>query len=115
MAGYLIAQLDDIAPQACPCGQTRRAFAFPDNTTASVHLVDIQADARTHYHKRLTEIYLVLEGQGHVELDGARFPVKPLTAVLIPPGCRHRAVGAMKIANIVLPPFEASDEWFDEP
>ena len=32
---------------------------------------------RTHYHKKLTEIYLVLEGEGHLQLDGELHPVKP--------------------------------------
>jgi mannose-6-phosphate isomerase-like protein (cupin superfamily) len=109
---YLIADLSGIAPVKCPCGQARRAFAVPGNAAASVHLVDIQADARPHYHKRMTEIYLILEGQGHLELDGEQVPVKPLTAVLIRPGCRHRAVGKLRIINIVVPPFDETDEWF---
>ncbi|MGA2497947.1 MAG: cupin domain-containing protein [Tepidisphaeraceae bacterium] len=109
---YIVADLAEIVPVECPCGQARRAFAVPENATASVHLVDIQAEARTHYHKRMTEIYLVLEGDGHLELDGERIPVKPLTAVLIKPGCRHRAVGRLRIINIAVPPFDETDEWF---
>jgi len=34
-------------------------------------------------------------------------------AVLIRPGTRHRAVGRMKILNVVIPPFDKADEWFD--
>ena len=113
MPNYMIAQLDEIGPTACPCGQTRRAFATPDNTTATLHLVDIKADAETHYHKKFTEIYLVLEGEGYMELDGERVPVKPMTAVFIKPGCRHRAVGKLKIVNIPVPAFDPADEWFD--
>ena len=60
-----------------------------------------------------TEIYLVLEGEGHIELDGERYPVKPMTTVLIKPGCRHRAGGELKIANIPIPAFDEDDEWFD--
>lgn len=97
----------------CPCGQTRRAFAGPDNDVATVHVVDISAESRTHYHKRLTEMYLVLEGEGHMELDGDIVPLAPLTAVLIKPGCRHRAVGSLRIVNISVPAFDPSDEWFD--
>ena len=33
--------------------------------------------------------------------------------VLIPPGVRHRAVGRMTILNVVVPPFDPADEWFD--
>lgn len=111
--GYTIAQLDEIDPVKCPCGWTRRAFVSPDNPVASLHMVDITEDARTHYHKKMTEIYLVLEGEGHLELDGELHTVKPLTAVLIKPGCRHRAVGQMKIVNMPVPAFDPDDEWFD--
>jgi mannose-6-phosphate isomerase-like protein (cupin superfamily) len=111
---FTIAQLDDLAAVQCPCGTTRRAFVSPDNPTATIHLLDVSKDARLHYHKKLTEIYLILEGEGYMELDGERFAVKPMTSILIKPGCRHRAVGNMKIVNIPIPAFAPTDEWFDD-
>jgi mannose-6-phosphate isomerase-like protein (cupin superfamily) len=113
VSNYLLAQLDEIEPQCCPCGFTRRAFATPDNALAALHVVDIQEDARTHYHKKLTEIYFILEGEGFMEFDGERIPVKQVTSIMIKPGCRHRAVGKMKIVNIPIPAFDPEDEWFD--
>ena len=113
-ANYLVAQLDEVEPVPCPCGQARRAFAVPENTTATLHMVDIAEDSRTHYHKKMTEIYLVLEGEGHIELDGETFPLRPMTSVMIKPGCRHRAVGKLRIINIPIPAFDPQDEWFDE-
>jgi mannose-6-phosphate isomerase-like protein (cupin superfamily) len=113
MTNYSIAQLDQIPPTSCSCGFTRRAFADSPDNAASLHLVEIRADSRTHYHKKLTEIYLVLEGEGEMELDGERFPVKPMTAIYLKPGCRHRAIGRLKIINIPIPAFDPADEWFD--
>ena len=110
---YSISHLNDIAPVKCPCGFSKRAFATPDNKVATIHLVDIQEDAQTHYHKKLTEIYLILEGEGFMELDGERHPVKPMSTILIKPGCRHRAIGKMKIINVPIPAFDPADEWFD--
>ena len=107
-----VAHLDEIAPVPCPCGSARRAFVAPDSP-ASIHVVDIARDARAHHHERHTEIYLVLEVEGHVELDGELVPVRPLTAILIPPGCRHRAVGSLRIVNVSLPPFDPADERLD--
>jgi mannose-6-phosphate isomerase-like protein (cupin superfamily) len=78
-----------------------------------MHIVDIEEDARAHYHKKLTEIYFILEGTGHIELDGKKLPIKPLTAVLIKPGCRHRAIGRMRIVNVCIPAFDPEDEYFD--
>ena len=113
MANYLVAQLDALPPVPCPCGSARRAFAGAGGQVASVHVVDIQRDARTHYHRRMTEIYVVLAGEGQIELDGQLFPVKPMTAICIQPGCRHRAVGSLRLLNIPIPAFDPADEWFD--
>ncbi len=114
MPNYMIAHMDEVEPIPCPCGSARRAFAADDNSVATLHVVDISADSRIHYHKKMTEIYLVLEGEGHMELDGERIPVRPMTSVFIKPGCRHRAVGNMRIVNIPIPAFDPQDEWFDD-
>ena len=113
MANFHIAQLDEVDPVQCPCGLSRRAFASSPTNVASLHLVDIKKEAQVHYHKRMTEIYLVLEGEGQMELDGELFPLKPMTAVFIKPGCRHRAIGKLKVVNIPIPAFDETDEWFD--
>jgi mannose-6-phosphate isomerase-like protein (cupin superfamily) len=113
MKNYRVAQLDELEAVPCPCGQTRRAFIADDNPVATIHMVDISQDSRAHYHKTLTEIYLVLEGEGHMELDGDIVPLRPMTAVFIKPGCRHRAVGCLRIVNIPVPAFDPHDEWFD--
>ena len=110
---YMITQLDAVPATPCPCGQARRGFATPDNKLATIHLVDISVDAKTHYHKKMTEIYLVLEGEGFMELDGERIPVKPMTSIFIKPGCRHRLVGKCRIVNVPIPAFDPHDEWFD--
>jgi mannose-6-phosphate isomerase-like protein (cupin superfamily) len=113
MPHFTMTQLDTLSPIQCPCGLARRAFGGESDTLASVHVVDIQCDSRTHYHKRMTEIYVVLQGEGQMELDGQYYPVRPLTAIYIRPGCRHRAVGQLRILNIPIPAFDPADEWFD--
>jgi mannose-6-phosphate isomerase-like protein (cupin superfamily) len=110
---FMIAQLDEVPAVKCPCGFARRAFATPDNQVATLHMVDIQQDAQTHYHKKMTEMYVVLEGEGFIELDGERYPVKPMSAIFIKPGCRHRAIGKLRILNVPVPAFDPADEWFD--
>ena len=114
MENYLIEQLDEIESRQCPCGTTHRAFVTPENQVATIHMLDVSKDSRSHYHKKLTEIYLILEGEGHMELDGVLVPVKPMTTILIKPGCRHRAVGRMRLVNIPVPAFDPEDEWFDD-
>ena len=108
---FAVAQLDEITPTPCPCGQARRAFKEPWNTLATVHLTDIHADSKAHWHEKMTEIYIVLEGEGHLEADGQIIPLKPMTAVMIRPGCVHRAVGKLRIINVPMPPFDPADEF----
>jgi mannose-6-phosphate isomerase-like protein (cupin superfamily) len=112
---YTIADFQAIPAVLCPCGRSKRAFATPDNQLATIHTVEISSDARVHYHKKLTEIYLILEtdGEAFLELDGDSIPVRPMMTVMIRPGCRHRAVGRMKIVNVSIPAFDPEDEWFD--
>ena len=112
-ANYLVAQLDEVPGKACPCGIARRAFQVPGNDVATLHMTDITADARVHYHRRMTEIYFVLEGEGYLELDGERVPLRPKTSVLIRPGCRHRAVGKLRLLIVPIPAFDETDEYFD--
>lgn len=115
MANYTVTQVDELDAVKCPCGYSRRAFVTPDNQTATLHMVDISEDSRVHYHKKLTEIYLVLDvhGEAFMELDGEKVAVRPLTSIFIKPGCRHRAVGKMRIVNVPIPAFDPADEWFD--
>ena len=110
---YNVAHFEQIEPLACPCGQTRRAFADDPDGTATFHVVQIKVDSQVHYHKRLTEIYYVLEGAGEMELDGGRLPIRPGSVIQIKPLCRHRAVGELKVIVVAIPAFDPADEWFD--
>ena len=65
-----------------------------------------------HEPKQCVDVFApVLEGEGFIELDSDRIPVKSLTVILIKPDCRHRAVGKMRILNTVIPAFDEKDEW----
>jgi mannose-6-phosphate isomerase-like protein (cupin superfamily) len=112
---YRVVDFAEVPGVPCPCGTARRAFADVDGFPATVHVTEIAADARRHYHKRLTETYYVLScgPDARMELDDDVFPVRPGVCVLIPPGVRHRAVGRMTVLIVVVPKFDTEDEWFD--
>ena len=110
---FRVCQIDEIPEVPCPCGQTRRAFTDDTDQIASLHLVNTSGEARVHYHKNMTEIYYFLSGEGEMELDGISHRVRPGSAVMIKPGCRHRAIGEMQFINIPIPAFDPKDEWFD--
>jgi len=115
MRRYTIVDFAEIPGVPCPCGTARRAFTDVVGYPATVHPTEIRVDARVHYHKRLTETYYFLEcgPEAKMQLDEDLIPVKPGMCVLIPPGVRHRAVGEMKVLNIVTPKFDPADEWED--
>ena len=108
-----VVQLDEVPAQACPCGSARRGFVGLPGGVASLHLVEIHGEAALHHHERTTELYLVLEGTGFVDLDGERIPVRPGTAIYLPPGVRHRAVGTLRLINVPVPAFDPRDEFLD--
>jgi len=111
----IIVDLTALDPVPCPCGVARRGLLHPNNQLCSLHRVTLSANAQVHYHKRQTEVYYFLEGDGQIELDGEQQAVRPGTAVLIPPGVRHRAIvkpgGEMTLLNFVMPAFDPEDEW----
>jgi mannose-6-phosphate isomerase-like protein (cupin superfamily) len=111
-----LADFDAIAPVPCPCGYSRRAFADVPGSPVTMHRVDISVDAKVHFHKRLTEVYYVLDcaADAALELNGERVPVRPGLAVLIPPYTRHRAVGQMRVLVVSHPQFDPNDEWATE-
>jgi type 1 glutamine amidotransferase len=111
--GYQLRHFSEMASVKCPCGFSRRAFVSPENPLATAHMVDITEDSQSHYHRRLTEIYLIISGSGHMEINGEMIAVQPLDVLLIERGCRHRAIGNLRIVNIPIPSFDPSDEWFE--
>ncbi len=82
---WIIANFDLIAPVACPCGEARRAFYETDLFPGTIHRTTIRNEAKTHYHKQLTETYYILECDSNaaLELDGELIPVRPGMCVII--------------------------------
>ena len=113
--GYIVRRvLEDVQPVPCPCGQSARAITGNDNDLASIHVVTISRDSKLHYHKRLTEFYYVLDGEGQMQLNDDLIKLEPHTLVMIKPMTRHVARGNLKILNIVVPPFNEEDEFVVE-
>ena len=52
----MIVDLGAIDPVRRPCGRARRAFAGVPDAPASLHRVEIEADARPHDHREHFEI-----------------------------------------------------------
>jgi mannose-6-phosphate isomerase-like protein (cupin superfamily) len=112
-SGYQIVDFASLPGTPCPCGTARRAFVDAADFPATIHVTEISADARLHYHQRITEVYYFLEcgADARMQLDEEIVPVRPGMAILIRPGTRHRAIGRMKVLIVASPKFDPSDEF----
>jgi mannose-6-phosphate isomerase-like protein (cupin superfamily) len=112
---YEVVDINSLPGVACPCGTARRAFKDAADYPATIHVTEISVNAKTHYHKRLTETYYILECEpdAQMQLDDETIPLRPGMCILIRPGVRHRAIGRMRILLVAIPKFDPEDEWFD--
>jgi quercetin dioxygenase-like cupin family protein len=96
------------------CGWRHLLVSRQDQDVAAwVHAVDIDG-ARPHYHKRATELYYVLDGEGCVLLDGVEHPVRKGSVVHIPPGVVHGAKGRMRVLVVGIPDISDDDLFFPD-
>ncbi len=109
----LIRHQGDVPRERAGCGWRDRLISREDRglePAAWAHAVDIDG-AKPHYHKRATEIYYVLEGEGAIVLDGVAHPIRKGSLVHIPPGVVHGARGRMRVLVIGIPDID-DDDYF---
>jgi mannose-6-phosphate isomerase-like protein (cupin superfamily) len=113
-SGYLIRRLQDAPTVPCPCGESTRPLTGADTPVCNLHVTFIK-DSERHYHRLCTEVYLILEGTGRMELNGDVVDVSPGTVVYIEPGTRHRLSSAEGVRTVVfgVPALRPEDEYFD--
>ena len=101
-------------------GSTIRELLGTQHGTANQSLAEAtlapgQATQR-HYHARSEELYVLLEGEGEMEVDGAARRVVPGDAILIPPGAWHRITATdvpLRFLCCCAPPYSHDDTYFD--
>ncbi len=96
------------------CGWRDRLISREDiaiSPAAWAHAVDIDG-AKPHYHKRSTELYYVLDGDGMVTVDGVVHAVSIGSLVHIPPFVVHSASGRMRVLVVGIPNI-ADDDYFE--
>ncbi len=111
-ANLILRHEDKAEREASACGYRYRLLSRGDDDVAAwAHAVDIDG-ARAHYHKRATELYYVLEGEGKVILDGREKEVRKGTMIHIPPGVVHSALGKMRVLVVGIPDIDDSDVFY---
>ncbi|MEK7706930.1 MAG: cupin domain-containing protein [Verrucomicrobiota bacterium] len=115
-APALVRHESDSPKERSTCGWRHLLISRQDKeqgVAAWAHAVDIDG-AREHYHKRSTELYYVLEGEGTVTLDGVKNPVRKGSIVHIPPGVVHSAKGRVRVLVVGIPDIADDDLFFPE-
>ncbi|MFP6856279.1 MAG: cupin domain-containing protein [Roseibacillus sp.] len=113
-ANLILRHEDEVTKERSACGYRYRLLSKGDEDVAAwAHAVDIDG-ARPHFHKRTTELYYVLEGEGKVVLDGEEREVRPGTMIHIPPGVVHGAIGKMRVLVVGIPDIDDSDVFYPE-
>jgi len=108
----LVRHEGEVPRERSTCGWRDRLISREDTEVAAwAHAVDIDG-AREHYHKRSTELYYVLEGDGHVVLNGVEQAVRKGSMVHIPPGVVHGAKGRMRVLVVGIPDIADDDLFF---
>src|SRR5262249_25520974 len=112
--GYLVRRLQEAPTVPCPCGQSTRPLTRARPPACNLHGPFI-TDSVRHFPRECTEVYLVLEGQGQMELNGDVVDVAPGTVVYIEPLTRHRlwSKGGVRTVVFGVPALRPDDEHFD--
>lgn len=116
VTALLVRHQADVPRERSLCGWRHRLISSQDegkDVAGWVHTVDIDG-AKLHYHKRATEIYYVLEGEGSLSLDGVEYPVYKGSIVHIPPGVVHGAKGRMRVLVVGIPDIRDDDVFYPE-
>ena len=111
-SSILVRHEGEVPRERSTCGWRDRLISREDaNVAAWVHAVDVDG-AKPHFHRRGTELYYVLEGQGTLVLDGVEHAVRKGTLVHIPPGVVHAAQGRMRVLVVGIPDIAEDDLFF---
>jgi mannose-6-phosphate isomerase-like protein (cupin superfamily) len=112
---------EDATPFTTADGSTIRVLLDAESggtrnqSLAEAWLEPGQATER-HYHARTEELYVLLDGRGEMEVDGARAPVGRDDAVLIPTGAWHQIRAAadepLRFLCCCAPPYSHEDTFF---
>jgi len=67
-----------------------------------------------HYHKKMEEIYFIVDGEAEIELDNRRYELKNEDSIAVPIGVKHRICNAssrnpLRFLSINSPSWQEDD------
>ncbi len=97
------------------CGKIRVLTSAKE--TDKINLVEVVANkpAMCHFHRKTTEIYYVVEGEGWVRISGRAHGIKHGSRVIIQPGDCHQLLpksgSTLKVLVMAAPAWQKTDEF----
>ena len=107
----LVRHESEVPETESSCGLEKGLCGIIDGGAAracSMALTNVEA----HFHKRTTELYYVLDGQGVVQLNGEEHRVRKGSFMHIPPGVVHSFTGQAKVLIVGVPAISTDDDMF---
>jgi mannose-6-phosphate isomerase-like protein (cupin superfamily) len=105
----------DASPFTTKDGSTIREYLHTDVQSLAEALLGPGQATRRHYHAQSEEIYLIVEGDGELEVDGETRPVAAGDAILIPPGAWHELTAGdagIRLLCCCVPAYSDDDTYF---
>jgi len=109
----VVRHLREVEPVPGLCGASTRPLTWRDTPVLNLHVTEIR-DSRRHYHKRTTEVYYILDGEGTLELGDETVRLEPGLVIYIPVGVTHRGSGDFRALIVGVPAMPEDDEFFPE-
>ena len=105
----------DAVPFVTKDGSTIREYLHTGAQSLAEASLEPGVSTRRHFHALSEEIYLIVEGQGELEVDGDRRHVVPGDAILIPPAAWHELRAGstgIRLLCCCVPPYSDDDTFF---
>ena len=105
----------DAAPFVTKDGSTIREYLHTSVQSLAEASLEPGRSTQRHHHRRSEEIYLIVDGDGEVEVGGERRRVAAGDAILIPPGSWHEltaGASGVRLLCCCVPPYSDEDTYF---
>ncbi len=103
-----------IKPEKSACGKIFPLSSADDFNEVNLAIAEINAPTIPHFHKKRTEFYFVLNGEGKLIIAGSRTPhkMKKEVLVIIPPNIVHYTIPRtpLKVMTVSTPAWTKEDE-----
>jgi mannose-6-phosphate isomerase-like protein (cupin superfamily) len=109
--------LDAVEAFVTKDGSTIRELHHTAVQSLAEATLEVEQATERHYHRLTEEIYVVVKGQGKMEVDGETGYMKPGDSVLIPAGAWHQlennGTSELRILCMCAPPYSHGDTFFE--